>query len=216
MTMMFGGNADCSRKHCAVMVPPDPPLVPPLPGMPPQILLSAGFLAKDIVTHVARAFQYTVDTLVAHTLPPANFARDLDIILATDVMIFDLSWQNPEICFAAGLRYMTARPMVCFVQQGERVPHSLAHLRPIEYAHATVRDTEAEFIRRMTLIVQNHRTEGRPFFEVHSPESRKVIIGDFILTRDVLADVEDRVHGGGVVAKGRNRGGMGGSRGGRY
>lgn len=153
------------------------------------------FLADDIVRPVARSFGYRVERLIAPESPPASFARDLDRILSAELSVFDLTHQNPDICFAAGLRYMTGRPILCCLQAGAAAPFSLAHVRPISYARQDLRSTEAEIVRRLSRVLKGHPTEARPFFEVLPPRDNALTIGGFTITADVLANIEDRLAG---------------------
>lgn len=220
MTMIhFGSNGlHTSALRCTVLIPPDLRDLQERAQVDRDfrpVSFPSDFLADDIVQHVAKSFQYRVDKVYANQLPPANFARDLERLLAADLMVFDLSGHNPDICFTAGLRYMTARPMICFIAEGKAPPHSLAHVRPIPYARERLREGEAELTRRLKLISDSDWIEGRPFFEVLAPTEHRVCIGDFELTRDVLADIEDRVHGDGR-GPGRPVQGPGRRRSGRY
>jgi hypothetical protein len=198
------GRSQSPQLQCAVLIPPDlrnPGASVELDEGGKPVPFLSDFLAEDIVRHVAKSFEYRVDIAYTSQLPPANFARDLERLLAADLMVFDLTGHDAQICFTAGLRYMTARPMICFIAEGMTAPSCLAHVRPIPYARKRLREGEAELTRRLKLISERHWTEGRPFFEVLSPADHKVRIGDFNLTRDVLADMEDRVHGDGGQSK---------------
>lgn len=196
MTIHIQPDARLTLRTCAVMIPPDDRPAANRAAVDGRHELSLSeFLAEQIVRHVAKSFEYRVEKVVAECVPPANFAFDLERLLSADLMVFDLTGHNPDICFAAGLRYMTGRPMICFVGEGRPIPSTLAHVQPIEYGRECLRDSEAEFTRRLHMVREGHLTAARPFFQVHSPKDHKVVIGDFALTRDVLADIEDRIHG---------------------
>lgn len=185
--MMHFRSGGGLTRHCVTVIPPS------VAGQSYE----CDFMADEIVLHVAKSFGYQVEKVVIADCPPANFARDLERLMAADLMAFDLSGSNPNVCVLAGLRYMTGRPMISFVANGGAVPHLLAHTRAIPYVRDRLRECEAEFIRRLSRIDGGDWIEGRPFFEVLAPDEHRVRIGEFELTRNVLADIEDRVHSGG-------------------
>lgn len=151
------------------------------------------FLARDLVAHVATLYDYRVQVVTPPPARPPTYARQLEAILESELMVFDLSGANPSICFEVGLRYMSGLPMVCFIARGEAPPPLLDHVGPIAYTTDATdfRAIEHAFIDRLKDIAADDEVAGRPIFEVQHSKLRTLKIGGFDLNRDTVRALQD-------------------------
>ena len=148
------------------------------------------YLFGKIVQPVLRSMGY--ETEIAHHIgvPQTTLDEVMRRLINVDLVVFDLTGAEPNICFEAGIRHMSGRPVAHFISQGSMPPYDLAHTKPIVYDRkdaATHDAVKAQFIGLLTGIASDDDTSGRPLLRVLGGV---VCIGDVVVTRDALREIE--------------------------
>ena len=96
---------------------------------------------QNIVKPNLEAIGYQVSKAEHVGYSHANYKDVVQMLLDDDLVIFDISDTDPNVCFEAGIRYMNARPVIFMAAErkvnGKRyLPPDLAHLDPIFYVSA--------------------------------------------------------------------------------
>lgn len=166
-------------KLCTVVLPGDDPC--------------HRFLAYDLVEHAANLYQYRIQVVRPPSSRPPTYARQLEAVLESELMVFDISGANPNVCFEAGLRYMSGLPMICFIAKGETPPPLLDHVGLIAYTTDATefRAIEHALFDRLKDIAAGDEFSCRPIFEVQHSKQRSLKIGGFDLNRDTVRALED-------------------------
>lgn len=150
-------------------------------------------LINRIVVPILKLFNYRSELVQSPSFRPPAYAHQLDDLLASRLTVADLTGADPNVCFEVGVRYLSGRPLVCFIREGMSPPEVLAHLRPISYSPTDPHPAIREFADRLKRISEDHPTEGRPLFEVQCQGRSGVIMGGFKLDRQSLRELEARV-----------------------
>lgn len=162
---------------------------------------SSSSLIQNVALPILKLFNYRIEVVPAPEFRPPSYVHHLDDLLSSRLVVADLTGADPNICFEVGIRYLSGRPLLCFIKDGEQPPEALAHLRPISFAADNIHPSIKEFADRLKRIASDDATEGRPIFEVQCHGKGSVMIGDFRLDRQSLRELEAR-----VVERGRDCG----------
>lgn len=85
---------------------------------------------------------------------PGNITRDiLELLLDADLVIADLSDNNPNVMYELGVRHSTGKPVVLMTSEAARIPFDLAGIRILMYEFRDPRSIHETTARLRSFVV---------------------------------------------------------------
>jgi len=101
-------------------------------------------------------------------------------LLESDLVIFDLSYQNPNVMYELGIRHTLGKPAILLLRDGERIPFDVATVNIIFYSLTNIRSVETTKKKLETSI---------KYYETEKVANSPVV--DFHLSSKILANQKD-------------------------
>lgn len=119
-------------------------VVGPIGADDTDVRVHADWLLEEIVQPVMAKYEsFVVKRADQDPRPGLIDAQMINDLLTADLVIADLSGQNPNAFYEIGIRHMAQKPIIHMQLSGETVPFDLSLFRAIKFSRTTPKDIRA-------------------------------------------------------------------------
>lgn len=156
-----------------------------------------GYIIKDIV----KGYGYEAIRADQIEKPGLITIQVLQALVASELVIADLSGHNPNVFYELAIRHATQKPVIQLIEKDEKIPFDIAGLRTIyintkEFDLANVEKVKAELSGQIKSLEDGHKIEN-PIFDAlrlkflkESTDPEKLQLADLL---QEMSNIKDEI-----------------------